>query len=235
VKKGVEKRSDCIQAAFTPSLLHSFISSRTLPVPRRHRYSPPAMTAAPRILAFAGATRTESFNKKLIRLGAEAARKAGAEVTLIDLRDFPMPLYDGDLEAAERLPPMARELKRLMIEHDGFFLSCPEYNSSISSVLKNALDWVSRQQPDEPARVAFRGKVAALMAASPGHLGGVRGLYAVRQVLNALGTLVLATQFGLARARAAFNEDGTLKDPAEQRIVDDVATELISKVSRLTR
>jgi NAD(P)H-dependent FMN reductase len=193
------------------------------------------MTAAPRILAFAGATRTESFNKKLIRLGAEAAREAGAEVTLIDLRDFPMPLYDGDLEAAERLPHMARELKRLMIEHDGFFLSCPEYNSSISSVLKNALDWVSRPQPDEPPRVAFRGKVAALLAASPGHLGGVRGLYTVRQVLNALGTLVLATQFGLPRAREAFNEDGTLKDAAEQSIVNGVAAELVSTLSRLNR
>ena len=193
------------------------------------------MTAAPRILAFAGATRTESFNKKLIRLGAEAARKAGAEVTLIDLRDFPMPLYDGDLEVAERLPPMARELKRVMIEHDGFLLSCPEYNSSISGVLKNTLDWVSRQQPDEPARVAFRGKVAGLLAASPGHLGGVRGLYAVRQVLNALGTLVLATQFGLARARDAFNEDGTLKDQAEQHVVNSVGTELVSTISRLNR
>jgi len=122
-----------------------------------------------------------------------------------------------------------------MIEHDGFLLSCPEYNSSISGVLKNTLDWVSRQQPDEPARVAFRGKVAALLAASPGHLGGVRGLYAVRQVLNALGTLVLATQFGLARAREAFNEDGTLKDQAEQHVVNSVATELVTTISRLNR
>ena len=130
---------------------------------------------------------------------------------------------------------MARELKRLMIEHDGFFLSCPEYNSSISAVLKNAIDWVSRPQPDEPPQVAFRGKVAALLAASPGNLGGIRGLYTVRQVLNNLGTLVLASQFGLARAGEAFNDDGTLKDAAQQKAVDGVATELASMVSRLKR
>ena len=193
------------------------------------------MTAAPRILAFAGATRTQSFNKRLIRLGAEAAHRAGAEVTLVDLRDFPMPLYDGDLEASEGLPPMTRELKRLMVDHDGFLLSCPEYNSSISAVLKNAIDWVSRPQPDEPSALAFRGKVAALLAASPGNLGGIRGLYTVRQVLNALGTLVLASQFGLARAREAFNEDGTLKDAAQQRTVESVAGELVSTLARLNR
>ena len=193
------------------------------------------MTAAPRILAFAGATRTQSFNKKLIRLGAEAARRAGAEVTLVDLRDLPMPLYDGDLEVAEGLPAKARELKGLMVEHDGFLLSCPEYNSSISAVLKNAIDWVSRPQPNETPALAFRGKVAALLAASPGNLGGIRGLYTVRQVLNALGTLVLASQFGLPRAREAFNDDGTLKDAAQQKTVDTVAAELVEIVSRLRR
>ena len=98
-------------------------------------------------------------------------RRAGGEVTLIDLRDVAMPLYDGDIEAQEGLPPGARELKRLMLDHHGFLISAPEYNSSISAVLKNAIDWVSRPQPDEPPAPAFRGKVAGLLAASPGNLG----------------------------------------------------------------
>ena len=187
----------------------------------------------PRILAFAGATRTRSWNKKLIGLGAASARRAGAEVSLIDLRDVAMPLYDGDLEAQDGLPVGARELKRLMLEHDGFLISAPEYNSSISSVLKNAIDWVSRPQPNEPPAPAFRGKVAALLAASPGNLGGIRGLFTVRQILTVLGTLVIPTQFGLARASEAFNEDGSLKDPGHQKSVDGVAAELVSVITRL--
>jgi NAD(P)H-dependent FMN reductase len=187
----------------------------------------------PRILAFAGATRTSSWNKKLIRVGAESVRRAGGEATLIDLRDVAMPLYDGDLEKQEGLPAGARELKRLMLEHDGFLISAPEYNSSISAVLKNAIDWVSRPQPDEPSAVAFRGKVAALLAASPGNLGGIRGLFTVRQVLTTLGTLVIPTQFGLARANEAFDEDGSLKDAGQQKTVDTVASELVRIVGRL--
>jgi NAD(P)H-dependent FMN reductase len=187
----------------------------------------------PRILAFAGATRTSSWNKKLIRVGAESVRRAGGEATLIDLRNVAMPLYDGDLEKQEGLPAGARELKRLMLEHDGFLISAPEYNSSISAVLKNAIDWVSRPQPDEPSAVAFRGKVAALLAASPGNLGGIRGLFTVRQVLTTLGTLVIPTQFGLARANEAFDEDGSLKDAGQQKTVDTVASELVRIVGRL--
>jgi NAD(P)H-dependent FMN reductase len=187
----------------------------------------------PRILAFAGATRIDSWNKKLVRLGAESVRRAGGEVTVIDLRDVAMPLYDGDLEAQEGLPAGARELKRLMLEHDGFLISAPEYNSSISAVLKNAIDWVSRPQPDEPPAPAFRGKVAGLLAASPGNLGGIRGLFTVRQVLTVLGTLVIPTQFGLVRAREAFNDDGSLKDPGDQKSVDGVASELVRVVGRL--
>jgi NAD(P)H-dependent FMN reductase len=187
----------------------------------------------PRILAFAGATRTSSWNKKLIRVGAESVRRAGGEATLIDLRNVAMPLYDGDLEKQEGLPAGARELKRLMLEHDGFLISAPEYNSSISAVLKNVIDWVSRPQPDEPSAVAFRGKVAALLAASPGNLGGIRGLFTVRQVLTTLGTLVIPTQFGLARANEAFDEDGSLKDAGQQKTVDTVASELVRIVGRL--
>jgi NAD(P)H-dependent FMN reductase len=185
--------------------------------------------SSPRILAFAGATRTQSWNKKLIRVGMEFARAAGSEVTLIDLRDFPMPLYDGDFEAAEGLPEKARELKALMLEHDALLLSCPEYNSSITAVLKNSIDWVSRPRPNEPN--AFKGKVAGLLAASPGNLGGVRGLFTVRQVLTTLGVLVVPTQFALNQAAGAFAEDGSLKDERQREAVRAVAAELV-KVTR---
>lgn len=180
----------------------------------------------PNILAFAGSTRGQSHNKKLVALAAEMARSAGAKVTLIDLRDFAMPFYDGDLEAQSGLPDSARALKKLMLEHHAFLLSCPEYNSSISAVLKNAIDWVSRPQPNEVAGIAFKGKWAALMAASPGNLGGVRGLFTVRQVLTTLGALVLPGQLAVARAQDAFAEDGALKDATQQAILTGIVGDL---------
>ena len=188
---------------------------------------------APRILAFAGALRTQSWNKKLIRIGANVARDAGAEVDLIDLRDYPMPFYDGDIEASDGLPPQARELKALMLAHDALLLSCPEYNSSISGVLKNTIDWVSRPRPNEPS--AFKGKIAGLLAASPGNLGGVRGLLTVRQVLTTLGVLVVPTQFALSQAANAFAEDGTLRDERHRDAVTAVVTELVNVTSAVRR
>jgi chromate reductase len=188
---------------------------------------------APRILAFAGALRTQSWNKKLIRIGANVARDAGAEVDLIDLRDYPMPFYDGDIEASDGLPPKARELKALMLAHDALLLSCPEYNSSISGVLKNTIDWVSRPRPNEPS--AFKGKIAGLLAASPGNLGGVRGLFTVRQVLTTLGVLVVPTQFALSQAANAFADDGTLRDERHRDAVTAVVTELVNVTSAVRR
>lgn len=185
-----------------------------------------------RILAFAGSTRSQSWNKKLIRVAADSARRAGMEVTLLDLRDHAMPLYDGDLETESGMPEAARALKRLMLAHDGFLIACPEYNSSISAVLKNAIDWVSRPLKDDPSS-AFRGKVVSLLAASPGNLGGIRGLFTVRQILTVLGCIVLPTQFGLARANEAFDEHGVLRDPAAQKMVDAVIGELAGVLGRL--
>jgi len=187
----------------------------------------------PKVLAFAGATRTESWNKKLVRVAVRAAQQAGGEVTLIDLRDYPMPLYDGDLERDHGLPPKARELKALMVATDAFLLSCPEYNSSISGVLKNTIDWISRPQPEETRYLAFKGKVAGLLSASPGNLGGVRALLTVRQVLTTVGVLVLPTQFALAHAASAFHEDGTLKDDGHRAAVAAVVAEVLAVTARL--
>ena len=122
------------------------------------------------------------------------AREAGGEVTLIDLKDFPLPLFDQDLEAEQGMPENGTRLKKLFIDHDGLLIASPEYNSSFPAVLKNAIDWVSRPAPGEPSLVAFRGKVATLMSASPGAQGGLRGLVHVRSILGNIGVIVLPDQ-----------------------------------------
>jgi chromate reductase len=184
--------------------------------------------STPKILAFAGSTRTGSFNKKLIRFAADAARAAGGEVTLIDLRDFPLPLFDGDLEDREGMPENARKLKTLFREHDGLLISSPEYNSSITGVLKNTIDWVSRTETDdEPALVAYRGKTAALMSASPGALGGLRGLVHLRAILGNIGVIVLPDQVAVPKAHEAFDDKGALKDERIARQVTGVAQGLV--------
>ncbi len=187
----------------------------------------------PRILAFAGSTRTDSFNKKLIRIAVKGAQAAGAEVTLIDLRDYPMPLYDGDLEAKEGIPPNGRKFKELLLAHQGLLLSCPEYNSSISGVLKNAIDWASREAPGETPLACFKGKTAALMSASPGGLGGLRGLVHVRSILGNIGVLVLPDQVAVPKAHEAFQLDGSLKDPKQQAAVEKLGLDLAALLQKL--
>ncbi len=191
------------------------------------------MGAAPRILAFAGSTRTDSWNKKLIRVAAAAARAAGAEVTLIDLRDLPLPLYDGDLETREGLPENAKRLKELFLAHAGLLLSSPEYNSSITGVLKNAIDWVSRSAPGEAPLACYAGKVAALVSASPGALGGLRSLATLRSILGNIKVLVIPEQVAVGRATEAFNPDGTLKDPKQHAAVEGTAQALVRILAKL--
>lgn len=167
-----------------------------------------------RILALAGSTRSGSYNKKLVRIAAEGARGAGADVTIIDLRDFPLPVYDGDLESSQGLPANARKLKELMIAHDGLLISSPEYNSSVTAVLKNAIDWISRpESPSEPPLAGFQRKVAAIMSASPGALGGLRGLVHLRSILGNIKVIVLPDQVALPKAADAFDASDQLKDP----------------------
>ena len=191
------------------------------------------MAAAPKILAFAGSTREGSFNKKLVRIAADAARAAGAEVTLVDLRDVPMPLYDGDLEQRAGLPEPAKRFKDWMLAHQGFLISSPEYNSGPTGVLKNAIDWASRGDPPGASLTAFRGKVAGLVSASPGGLGGLRSLGHMRSILSAIDVLVIPEQFALSKANEAFDDAGALKDPKALASVRRVAERLVAVVRRL--
>ncbi|MDE1872382.1 MAG: NAD(P)H-dependent oxidoreductase [Thaumarchaeota archaeon] len=191
------------------------------------------MTLKPKILAFAGSTRTDSFNKKLVRIAATGATEAGADVTIIDLRDFPMPLYDGDLEQKEGLPPNARKLKDIMLTHQGFLISSPEYNSSVSAVLKNTIDWASRQSEGETSLACFKGRVAGIMSASPGGLGGLRGLVHVRSILGNIGVLVMPDQIAIGKAHEAFNSDGTLKDKKQEEQVKMIGADVAKTLSKL--
>ncbi len=193
------------------------------------------MAYVPNILAFAGSTRVDSFNKKLVGIGVAGARAVGAEVTLFDLRDVPMPLYDGDLEAREGIPPNAQKFKALMLAHQGLLISAPEYNSGMTGVLKNAIDWASRSAPDEAPLACFVGKVAALMSASPGALGGLRGLVHVRSILNNIHVLVLPDQVAVPRAHEAFNPDGTLKDAKQQASIEQLGRNLTDVLIKLNR
>lgn len=188
----------------------------------------------PKILAFAGSTREGSFNKKLVNVAVNKAKDAGAEVTYIDLRDFPLPLYDGDLEAAEGIPANGRKLKELMLAHQGLMIASPEYNSEISGVLKNTIDWISRPEVGEKPLACFVNKVAVIMSASPGGLGGLRGLGNLRSLLMNIKVLVLPNQIAVSKAHEAFNDDGTLKDAQQQASVEALATELVTVVSKLS-
>ncbi len=191
------------------------------------------MVMTQKILVFAGSLRSGSFNRKLVRVAAQGARDAGADVTDIDLRDMPMPLYDGDIEREQGLPPNAKLFKRLLIEHQGMLISSPEYNSAITAVLKNAIDWASRAESGDSPLVAFKGKVGGLMSASPGNLGGVRSLAMLRAILSHLGVIVVPTQLGIARANEAFNADGNLQDERQSQTIRSIGAEVVTFVRKL--
>jgi NAD(P)H-dependent FMN reductase len=181
-----------------------------------------------RLLFLAGSSREASLNKRLARLAHDVAEANGIAATFADLGDYPMPLYDGDLESRDGPPGNALKLKALMEVHHGVFIAAPEYNASITPLLKNSLDWVSRVRPDgEPPLAVFKTRVFALGSASPGAIGGLRGLIAVRQTLElGLGALVLPDQIAITRATDAFGEDGHLKDKMLMELLKSVVQRL---------
>jgi NAD(P)H-dependent FMN reductase len=184
------------------------------------------MSNSPKILAFAGSLRRESWNKRLARLAAEAIEKAGGSVTLIELNDYPLPIFNEDDEAREGEPENARRLKELMRAHQGLLISSPEYNSSITPLVKNTIDWASRPAPGHPALDAFRSKTALLVSASPGALGGMRALVHLRSILGNIGTLVLPSSISIIKAHEAF--DGQqLKDPTQRAKLEAIASEFV--------
>lgn len=180
------------------------------------------------LLFLSGSIRKDSFNTKLAQHAYHIAKELGADAHYVDLHDFQMPLYNGDLEAASGLPEAAIRLKQLFIEASGFLIASPEYNSSISPLLKNSLDWISRKhQKDEKDLIAYTGKVAALCAASPGGYGGLRGLVPLRMMLGNIGVLVTPTQLAVPFADKAFNEAGHLQEERQASMLKKVVQQLI--------
>lgn len=191
------------------------------------------MSGEAKILCFAGSLRKHSFNKKLVKIAMKGAEKVGAKCTFLDLKDYPLPIYDGDIEAQSGLPDNAKRLKAILKEHQGFLIASPEYNSSISGALKNAIDWTSRPEPGEPQLVCFSGKIAGIMAASPGALGGLRGLVTVRSILENIGMIVVPQQVAVPSAANAFDDQGNLNDEKKQQSVEDIGAKVAQVVSKL--
>ncbi|MGH1471707.1 MAG: NADPH-dependent FMN reductase [Cellvibrionaceae bacterium] len=185
-----------------------------------------------KILFFSGSARKDSMNKKLSRVAYLMAKEKGAEATWLDLADFPMPIYDGDLEAEKGLPENAVKLKKIFIEHKAIFIASPEYNSSFSALLKNSLDWISRTHEEgEKSLVAFAGKKAAITSTSPGALGGLRGLVPLRMWLGNIQVTVLPNQLAIPFYGKAFNDAGHLIDEAHLSILDRIVEELIDSIN----
>lgn len=188
----------------------------------------------PRILVFAGSTRAASFNGRLASLVVKAVAMRDAEPTLLSLADYAMPLYEGDLEAASGVPEGARRLHQQMTAHEGVFIASPEYNQSVTPLLKNTIDWVSRIRP-EGSRAAspWKGRVFALGSASPGYFGGIRSLMHLRQILElSLGCVVVPDQVSIPSAGSAFSPDGGLVDEKLEKRVDAVVERLVAEAGR---
>ncbi|MBM4791695.1 NAD(P)H-dependent oxidoreductase [Streptomyces sioyaensis] len=183
-----------------------------------------------RVLVLGTALRTASTNARLASLVSRMMTEAGADVDLASMREFDMPLYDGDAEAAHGVPDGALALRDRLERCDAFVLASPEYNASVSGVVKNAIDWVSRVRPQP-----FKTKHALLVSASPSLVGGNRGLWALRVPLEHLGTRVYPDMFSLASAHEGFAEDGQLTDPALQERLHETVTAFLHLVEADTR
>ena len=182
-----------------------------------------------RILAFSGSARRASFNRRFLALAVQAVRDAGAEVTLLDLNAYPLPLFHGDLEDESGLPANALKLIEAIQSHHGLLIASPEYNSMITPLLKNTLDWATRGEENP-----FIGKVAAVIAASPGMFGGIRSLQLAQQLLLKLGCHVVPGQTILPHADQAFDADGRLIDMRAMKSLETIAAALVRTTRRLT-
>ncbi len=189
---------------------------------------------APRILAFSGSARRESWNQRLVEVAASHAREAGATVDELNLGDLNLPLFNEDLESESGAPEGATRLKQLMFDHEAFLIACPEYNSSITPLLKNAIDWASRPAAGETPLQAFRGKVCGLMSASQGALGGLRGLVHVRAILGNIGVIVLPEQVAVGAVHNLLPPGASdLADGPQRNMLLDMVGRVVHVSGRL--
>jgi chromate reductase len=186
-----------------------------------------------KVLGFCGSARRDSLNRKLLDAALLGARDAGAGVTQIRLTDLKLPIYDGDAEAEHGLPDGAHALKYSIAEHQALLIATPEHNGGYSALLKNAIDWISRPSDRDPTGLqTTAGKLAALISASPGALGGLRSQIALQLSLSKLGVLVVPNSFALSGAHQAFDEQGRLKDANAEKAVREVGAALVKLATK---
>lgn len=186
--------------------------------------------SAKKILIFSGSIRNDSVNTKLAVAAHAAALQAGADATLIDLAEYPANIYNGDDEASDGIPKTMQRLKKLMSQHDGFVVVTPEYNGHVTPLLVNTFSWLSRKEEDEQGMIAFAGKKAAIMAASPGKLGGVRVIPRLREMLCELGVMVVPGSVALPRAMQAFDDEGNLHEASSVSAVKGQVERLLQSI-----
>ena len=188
----------------------------------------------PKILVFSGSIRSGSVNARLVDAAVAELALFECDVTRISPSDYALPLYDGDLEAQDGIPENALKLARLFHEHDGVFIASPEYNGSLTPLLKNTIDWISRVNADEDGPiVAYRDKVCAIGAASPGAMGGISMLYHLRDILVRLGMLVISEQVAVGNAASAFDDDDRLTEGRAAEFFGKACKSLVEKSQRI--
>jgi len=185
--------------------------------------------ANPKILVIPGSARTGSHNVRLAALAEKELTLIDADVTRISLQDYPLPIYDADDDARAGQPANAIKLKQMITAHHGVFIASPEYSASVTPLLKNAIDWVSRvRERGDPTYAAFKNRVFAIASASPGRIGGLRSLMALRQILElGCGALVIPEQVAVQDAAQAFDEADNLKDERSARLLTAVTSRLV--------
>jgi NAD(P)H-dependent FMN reductase len=187
----------------------------------------------PKILAVAGSLRKHSYNKRILNVAIEGARRKGAEVTLLDLNDYPLPLYNADLQEEFGFPENATKLQRILLEHQGLLIASPEYNGSLPAALKNMLDWTSRANGELKIGDCYRGKWAAIMTASPGSFGGIRCLGHLRDILSIMLVHVLPLEIAVARVDALFEGNNyEMKDENMQLLLEKLGESLAEVLSK---
>ncbi|HEX8368433.1 MAG TPA: NAD(P)H-dependent oxidoreductase [Pyrinomonadaceae bacterium] len=185
------------------------------------------MAKQPKILAFAGSLREKAYTKRILKVAASGARKAGAEVSYLDLKDYPMPIYNADLQDTQGFPPIAAAFQKLLLEHDGLLIASPEYNGSLPGALKNVIDWTSRANGDLKVADCYKGKFAAIMTASPGSFGGIRCLKHMRDVLTILFVNTLPTEIAVSFVGSKFDGDSDeMTDERTEAMLEDLGAAL---------
>src|SRR6266480_376931 len=191
------------------------------------------MTRSPKILAFAGSLRKHALSKRVLKIAIKGAEKVGAEVTYVDLRDYPMPIYNLDDHERDGFDEKALAFQGLLVQHDGFLIASPEYNGSLPAALKNAIDWASRPSDKNPRSAVFSGKFAAMMSSSPGSLGGVRSLSHLRSVLTSISVNVLPQEIAVPFAEEKFvGNDEEMIDETMKARLEELGASLVEMLKK---